>query len=234
MSAVNHKNGKKTSPVSDAGRGLSRAVINILTVPVRLIEFATKPPGSAILIGFGVLYFACVSAEGYWQSMPPSGKPAFMPKPFVEDGANIALLWGVLQSPSFWMAALVSLIVQGIQAFVLREIEVAKAIADYKAVEHYQVPEAKENQIDLAKYRRAKIQSAGMRTVRTRGALIALTYAIDFAQALWNYPLLGLTAVRVFINFVWVVASVFGTEAMINLFWGAISPIRQAKVEIID
>jgi hypothetical protein len=167
--------------------------------------------------------------------MPPAGKLAFLPKPFVEDGANLAFLGSVIGNGGFWMAAIVSMIIQGIQAFILRELEVSKAIADYNAVKHYRVPEEQEDQIELAKYRRQRIKSAGMKTVRMRGALIALTYLIDIAQSLWNYPLLGLSPVRIFINFVWVIASVVGTESMINLFWGAISPIKgQPKVEVLD
>jgi hypothetical protein len=46
------------------------------------------------------------------------------------------------------MAAVVSLIVQGIQAFVLREIDIAKAQAEYQAVKDYRVPDPEEGQLD--------------------------------------------------------------------------------------
>jgi hypothetical protein len=52
--------------------------------------------------------------------------PAFVPKPFVNDGADLRFIFTALIAPSFWMAAVVSLIVQGIQAFVLREVDIAK------------------------------------------------------------------------------------------------------------
>ena len=227
-------NGHRTSshsPGSDAATGISRAVVLILTTPARLINWLTTPPGNAIMIGLGVLYFESVSAEGYWQAMNPNN-PAFVPKPFVSDGADLKFIFTALIAPSFWMAAVVSLIVQGIQAFVLREIDLAKAKAEYEAIKDYRVPDPEEGQLDLAEYRRRRFKSVGMRTVRTRGALIALTYAIDAGIAFWNYPVMGQSTGEMVINLVWILASIFGTEAMINLFFNAIAPIKP-QVEVL-
>jgi hypothetical protein len=227
-------NGHRTtqhSPGSDAASGISRAIVLILTVPARLINWLTTPPGNAIMIGLGVLYFGSVSAEGYWQAMNPNN-PAFVPKPFVNDGADLKFIFSALIAPSFWMAAVVSLIVQGIQAFVLREIDIAKAKAQYEAIKDYRVPDPEEGQLDLAEYRRRRFKSVGMRTVRTRGALIALTYVIDAGIAFWNYPVIGQSTGEMVINLVWILASIFGTEAMINLFFNAIAPIKP-QVEVL-
>jgi hypothetical protein len=219
------------SPSRDAATGISRAVVLILTTPARLINWLTTPPGNAIMIGLGVLYFGSVSAEGYWQAMNPNN-PAFVPKPFVSDGADLRFIFTALIAPSFWMAAVVSLIVQGIQAFVLREIDIAKAKAEYEAIKDYRVPDPEEGQLDLAEYRRRRFKSVGMRTVRTRGALIALTYAIDAGVAFWNYPVMGQSSGEMIINLVWILASIFGTEAMINLFFNALAPIKP-QVEVL-
>ena len=219
------------SPSRDAATGISRAVVLILTAPARLINWLTTPPGNAIMIGLGVLYFGAVSAEGYWQAMNPNN-PAFVPKPFVGDGADLRFIFTALIAPSFWMAAVVSLIVQGIQAFVLREIDIAKAQAEYEAIKDYRVPDPEEGQLDLAEYRRRRFKSVGMRTVRTRGALIALTYAIDAGVAFWNYPVMGQSSGEMVINLVWILASIFGTEAMINLFFNALAPIKP-QVEVL-
>jgi hypothetical protein len=219
------------SPSRDAATGISRAVVLILTAPARLINWLTTPPGNAIMIGLGVLYFGAVSAEGYWQAMNPNN-PAFVPKPFVGDGADLRFIFTALIAPSFWMAAVVSLIVQGIQAFVLREIDIAKAKAEYEAIKDYRVPDPEEGQLDLVEYRRRRFKSVGMRTVRTRGALIALTYAIDAGIAFWNYPVIGQSTGEVIINLVWILASIFGTEAMINLFFNALAPIKP-QVEVL-
>jgi hypothetical protein len=127
-SKASTNNGTRTttqSPGSDAASGIGRVIVLILTVPARLINWLTTPPGNAIMIGLGVLYFGAVSAEGYWQAMNASN-PAFVPKPFVSDGADLRFFFTAVIAPSFWMAAVVSLIVQGIQAFVLREIDIAK------------------------------------------------------------------------------------------------------------
>ena len=227
-------NGHRTSnhsPGSDAVSGIGRTVVLILTTPARLINWLTTPPGNAIMIGLGVLYFGAVSAEGYWQAMN-ANNPAFVPKPFVSDGADLRFIFTALIAPSFWMAAVVSLIVQGIQAFVLREIDIAKAKAEYEAIKDYRVPDPEEGQLDLAEYRRRRFKSVGMRTVRTRGALIALTYAIDAGVAFWNYPVMGQSSGEMIINLVWILASIFGTEAMINLFFNALAPIKP-QVEVL-
>ena len=227
-------NGHRTSdhsPGSDAASGIGRAVVLILTIPARLINWLTTPPGNAIMIGLGVLYFGAVSAEGYWQAMN-ANNPAFVPKPFVNDGADLRYIFTALTSAAFLMAAIVSLIVQGIQAFVLREIDIAKAKAEYEAIKDYRVPSPEEGQLDLAEYRRRRFKSVGMRTVRTRGALILLTYAIDAGIAFWNYPVIGQSAGEMVINLVWILASIFGTEAMINLFFNAIAPIKP-QVEVL-
>src|SRR4028118_2103947 len=226
-----HRSTTNPSLQSDAATGISRALVLILTVPARLINWLTTPPGNAIMIGLGVLYFGSVSAEGYWQAMN-ANNPAFVPKPFVSDGADLRFIFTALIAPSFWMAAVVSLIVQGIQALVLREIDIAKAKAEYEAIKDYRVPDPEEGQLDLAEYRRKRVKTVGMRTVRTRGALIALTYAIDAGIALWNYPVMGQSTGELVINLVWILASIFGTEAMINLFWNAIAPIKP-QVEVL-
>lgn len=131
------------------------------------------------------------------------------------------------------MATVVSLVVQGIQAFVLREISIAKAQAEYECVRAVRVPDPEENQLDIAEYRRHRLRKIGMRTIRTRGALIALTYAIDAGIAFWNYPVIGQGSGGMAINLVWILASIFGTEAMINLFLDAISPVKP-QVEVIQ
>jgi hypothetical protein len=230
-SSNGHRTNSTQSPGHDAASGIGRALVLILTTPARLINWLTTPPGNAIMIGLGVLYFGSVSAEGYWQAMNP-GNMAFVPKPFVTDGADFRYIFVALIAPSFWMAAIVSLIVQGIQAFVLREVEIAKAKAEYEAIKDYRVPDPEEGQLDLAEYRRRRFKSVGMRTVRTRGALIALTYAIDAGIAFWNYPVIGQSTGEMIINLVWILASIFGTEAMINLFFNAIAPI-QPQVEVL-
>lgn len=218
---------------------IARVVVQILVLPVRLIQWLTCPPGSAILLGLGVLYFASLSAEGYWQAMN-ADNPAFLPKPFVNDGAALLNAFIAIASPSFYLAAVVSLIIQGIQAMVLREIEVERAAAiaqaEYEAVARYKVPEADPKSIDIAEERRKKLKSVGMRTVRTKGALILLTYAIDIGVGIWNFPLAGLLSLGLFfVNFVWLLASVFGVEALINLFLAAIAPLKVApKVETVE
>jgi hypothetical protein len=76
------------SPGSDAATGISRAVVLILTTPARLINWLTTPPGNAIMIGLGVLYFGSVSAEGYWQAMNPNN-PCLCPQTLCERRSRL-------------------------------------------------------------------------------------------------------------------------------------------------
>jgi hypothetical protein len=59
-----HRTNSTQSPGHDAASGIGRALVLILTTPARLINWLTTPPGNAIMIGLGVLYFGSVSAEG--------------------------------------------------------------------------------------------------------------------------------------------------------------------------
>jgi hypothetical protein len=180
------------SPGSDAASGISRVLVLILTAPARLINWLTTPPGNAIMIGLGVLYFGSVSAEGYWQAMNPNN-PAFVPKPFVNDGADLRFIFTALIAPSFWMAAVVSLIVQASRLLYCVKLILPKRKPSMKPSKITAFLTQKKDSSTWQSIVAAD-QVVGMRTVRTRGALIALTYAIDAGIAFWNYPVIGQSA----------------------------------------
>ncbi|NEP00881.1 MAG: Hsp33 family molecular chaperone HslO [Symploca sp. SIO2E9] len=214
-----------TKQSNHAAKGIWRVVFFAATLPARVIDYLTKPPGSAILLGFGVLYFALVNIEGYWQALNVK-HPPFLPKPFVADGADLIHLFGATPTSDFWVAAIFSLIVQGIQAFALREQTIAQAQKSYEKVAQYKVKNPVDGEIDLAAYRRRKLKRHGMKTVQFRGFLVIGTYLIDAAIALHNYPLIAVSLGQLLTHTVWVIASILGTEAAINLFWAAIKPIE--------
>jgi len=220
-------------------RKLANWLVRILTFPIQIFTFLTNPPGSAIILGVGVLYFALLNVEGYWQSLPlASGiKTAFLPKPFVNDSADLRNLSFALTDSAFWLAGVVSLIIQSVQALMLREASIAKVKADYDAVAQYTVPEANPQAIDLAELRRQKYKRVGMRTARQKGVVILLVYSIDIGIAFWNFPLVGLpSAGALAINLVWAVLSVLGCELAINMFLDALAHTKEhhkSKAEVV-
>jgi hypothetical protein len=59
------------------------------------------------------------------------------------------------------MAAIVSLIVQGIQHLYCAKVRPRQSQAEYQAVKDYRVPDPEEGQLDLAEYRRRRFKSVG-------------------------------------------------------------------------
>lgn len=203
----------------------SRLMVQIVTFPVKVVKFLTEPPGSAISTGIGAFYFMMLSAEGYWQAMS-AGNPAFLPKPFANDGADLGVFFTTaLWDWGFWIAVVLSLIIQSVQAKVMRETKDAidKAKAEYEAVKHYTVDEdVPEGAIAIVNIKRSQYENAGMRSMRTRGALILITYLIDIGTAFWNFPLFGVRLVQTAVNAIWIFASVFGAETMMAWFQDAL------------
>lgn len=212
--------------------GLGKALIFLMALPAKLIIFLTKPPGSAIVLSFCVVYFFGVSVENYWQTF--SSYPAFMPKPGIPDNANFGVLFQAIRTTSFWGAVLVSALVQGVQAFALREISVEAAKARYEAVANYEVPEENPKSLDIAEERRKQYAGVGMRTLRMKGLLIVGSYLVDIVTSFWNYPLLAVSVSRLFIHLVWNILSVIGTEAAVNLFLESMDSLHtHPKVEVM-
>lgn len=214
-------------------------VVLILTFPVRVVQWLTQPPGSAVLFGLGVLYFIGLSCEGYWQAAIASA-PSFILKPFIADGANPLSVLTALISPSFWVAATLSTVVQAIQASTLRDIQLAQAQAEYEAISGYSVPEARSDAPELLEFKRRQIKQAGMKALRLRGFVCLLAYGIDTIVSFSNFPLFGLAGVgEVLRNFTWILLSIFGAECAIALFLDALEKGKNAikvqpKVEVVE
>lgn len=202
---------------------LARLFVLVVTAPVRFLIWLTEPPGSAIPLAFGTVYMMLVNVEGYWQSASPLN-PAFLPKPFINDGADFSLFFTVaIWDGSFWIAFILSACVQIIQAKLLRDAKTAreavlKAKAEYEAVRQFEVEPGSDSEIAIAREKRKSYQQAGMKGVRMRAASSLITYAIDIAVAIWNFPVLAQRGAQLAINAVWSVASVFGAETMICWF----------------
>jgi hypothetical protein len=208
--------------------------VKVCTAPALVIQFLTGR-GSAILFGLGVSYFSLLSVEGYWQCLNPANL-SFVPKFFVGDNANPTNLLPNLPSPNFWVVTIISLTIQAIQAKALRDVEIEKARLKYEALKHHKAAPPDEDAIEIVGVAHQEYQGSGMKALRTRAGLIILTYLIDGGIALWNFPWLGLASFgRFAINFIWSIASVFGTEAMVSMLWDELDPIEDTpKIEVLS
>jgi hypothetical protein len=209
----------------------------LMTLPIRIVMWLTQPPGSAILFGLAVLYFIGLSCEGYWQAAV-SDAPSFILKPFIPDGAAPLLVFTALLSPTFWVASILSTVIQAIQATVLRDISLAQAQREYEAVRDYTVPEKRDNAVDLVEFKRRQLKQAGTKSLRVKGFVCLLAYAIDFIVAFNNFPLLGTDGIGELLrNLTWIALSIFGAECAIALFLDSLDKGREAatpKVEIVE
>ncbi|HEY9876862.1 MAG TPA: hypothetical protein V6D29_00340 [Leptolyngbyaceae cyanobacterium] len=229
------KTRKDSNILGDVVTNLLKWLVLILIFPVRVLWWLTSPAGSCISLGILTVYFVLVNVEGYYQSMKEVG--AFLPKPFIEDGSLLNLLLA-LTDLTFWIAVVVSIAVQGVQSWVMRDIDVARAKAEYEAVKDYRVPDADPDAIDLAEYRRQRLKSAGMKAVRSFGLAIAITYFCDISTALNNYPLIGTDGVSEFVkHLVWCFISILGAELAANAFMRSLAELQgqgKPEVEVIN
>jgi hypothetical protein len=199
----------------------------IVTLIPRFIHWLTSVPGNTILFGAATIYFYLVSIEGYWQSSD-STLPSFLFKPFINDGANLANLYAALLTSTFWIAAILSLAINAIQAKVLRDVNIAMARQDAEEAARNRMIETPEDAIDIAHHKAEIYHNAGMKAVRAKGAVILLTYLIDFASAFRNYPLNPLEGIwQCFINFCWVLIAVFAAELVTTFFMEAIEDAKR-------
>lgn len=209
----------------------------LLTLPIRIVMWLTQPPGSAILFGLAVLYFIGLSCEGYWQAAVPEA-PSFIVKPFIEDGAEPLVVFAALLSPTFWVASILSTIIQAIQASTLRDISLAQAQREYESVRDYSVPDKRDNAVDLVEFKRRQLKRAGTKSLRVKGFVCLLAYAIDFIVSFSNFPLFGADGIGELLrNLTWIALSIFGAECAIALFLDALDKGRQPsvpKVEVVE
>lgn len=85
---------------------------------------------------------------------------------------------------------MLSLFVQSIQAFAIREVR-------------------KEIQQNI---------DASSKSAALRGAAIIATYVIDGRIGLASYPVFGIETTRILVNLVWLILDVMGTEIGLNFF----------------
>ncbi|KAM3116337.1 hypothetical protein, partial [Phormidesmis sp. 146-33] len=196
-------------------------------------------PGNTILFGAATVYFYLVSIEGYWQSSDTS-LPSFLFKPFISDSANLNNLYAALFTSTFWIAAILSLSINAVQAKVLRDVNIAMARQEAEEAAKNRMVETPDDAIDYAHHKAEVYHSAGMKAVKAKGAVIILTYLIDFSTAFRNFPINPLNGVwQCFINICWVLISVFAAELITTFFLEAIEDAKRhfrqyPKTEVVN
>jgi hypothetical protein len=205
----------------------------LVTFPIRIVEYLTKPPGSSILFALLAVYMILLSVESYAQA--GGVNVSFVPKFGIDDGGNFINLPIAMLSPAFYPAVIVSMAVGAIQAWLLRDISPDVAKAQFDEVKHHRVPNHDPNAIDLVEMRRRRLIGSGTRTERIKGVVLLGTYAIDLATSYTNYPLAGVAVGKLLINAVYFFFSVAGSETFINLFRDSIEEGKhEPKVEVIN
>ena len=168
---------------------LGNGIIRLSSIGAQVIKFLTSPPGNLIVFSLATVYFALISVESYWLAVDKMNE-AFVPKPFIDDGADPRHLAIAIRSMKFWTSVMLSLFVQSIQAFVIREIRI----------------EVQQN------------INASQKSAAIRGAAIIATYVIDGRVGLATYPIFGIETTRMSVNLVWLLLDIVGTEIGLNFF----------------
>lgn len=168
---------------------LGNGIIRLFSIGAQAIKYLTSPPGNLIIFSLATVYFALISVESYWLAVDKMNQ-AFVPKPFINDGADPKHLGLAVGSITFWTSVMLSLFVQSIQAFAIREVR-------------------KEIQQNI---------DASSKSAALRGAAIIATYVIDGRIGLASYPVFGIETTRILVNLVWLILDVMGTEIGLNFF----------------
>jgi hypothetical protein len=199
----------------------------IITLPPRLAYVLTSVPGNMFLFGTATVYFYLISIEGYWQSSDNT-LPSFLFKPFINDSANLSVLYAAISTSAFWIAAILSLSINAVQAKVLRDVNIAMAREEAREAAKNLILDTPPNAIPFAHHKANIYHGAGMKAVRSKGAVIVLTYVIDFASAFKNYSLNPLEGIwQCFINFCWAMISVFAAELVTTFFVEAVEDAKR-------
>lgn len=88
------------------------AAIAVATAPAKLMAWLTSHRGGKVLVGVLAAYCAGLSVEAWYVTLPnATGQRTeenrkFMPKPFIDDGADLGLLNPIRALPTLWDSAM--------------------------------------------------------------------------------------------------------------------------------
>lgn len=166
------------------------AIFLLIVFPVGyyLFKWATSDFKAVVLL-IGTVYFFGLCFENYWISLG-TGTP-FLPKPGINDGANIINFFKGMTGFSFWLALSLSLLLQALEAKGLRVT----------------------GWFGQGQKEKVKGETLGVMW----GLLIVICWGIDGAMAWKQFPLMEGGMTGFVVNLFYLLASVFACELLYNV-----------------
>ena len=101
-----------TEPTAAENGAIGNAFVAACTAPAKLMGWLTSNRGGKAIVGILALYCAGLSVEAWYVTLPQvAGQRTeenrkFMPKPFIDDGADLGLLNPLNAVPAIWDMAM--------------------------------------------------------------------------------------------------------------------------------
>lgn len=239
---------------------LGNASVRILTAPSLLLHWLTKA-GAPAVAGLAGTYLFLVCVESYYRAMPTAGaamessldsieqsitegeislaqietveeRPAFIPKPGIQDGASLANISSI-NGGEFALAFTIALLIQALQGSFQRGKTPEQAKREYEdAARHHLSEVPPENRIKLVGSLHSDYQNSGLAPRRRNGLLIGLSYAIDGGAALSSFGGLMLGGVGGLVTGgFWAISAIAGPETC----WGWMADrLEDAKADAAE
>jgi hypothetical protein len=212
--------------------GLSDSIAWFLSRPAALYKWLTAPQGGQrIILSLLTLYWWAVSAEAYWQALGEGQNfihkgtaikhEPFVPKPFSPNSGNLQNAGQAFADPSFYVTAIISLAILGVQANLQRgKKSIIQAKRDYESVKNFRVGEVSKDAIDIVEVKAKEYKEAGTHQAKQNAGLVRASYLVDIAGnagAYAAYLATGQLGAMV-ASAVWIYAGVFGAEKFLGLW----------------
>ncbi len=210
--------GRKSSTSGNIGKAFSGMIVWIVKTPGRIIIWLTGSAGGQMVLGLLIVYFFLINVESYWQSF---AEDVFMPKPGINDGANIANILRLLLMPNFWLTILFCLGLNTVSALYFRDLNVRQARKRYEEVAGEKLPSPPNlgTSLTIASVRYRQLRSVGMKSLRMAGIGVIFCLTVDAICNHAGFPWIGFPE-KWPILFAWWLASFVGVEVCGALLTG--------------
>jgi hypothetical protein len=212
--------------------GLSDSIAWFLSRPAALYKWMTAPHGGQrIILSALTLYWWAVSAEAYWQALGEGQNfiqkgtaikhEPFVPKPFSPNSGNLQNAGQAFADPSFYVTAIISLAILGVQANLQRgKKSIIQAKRDYESVKNFKVGEVAKDAIDIVEIKAKEYKESGTHQAKQNAGLVRASYLVDIAGNAGAYAAYLATGQlgAIVASAVWIYGGVFGAEKFLGLW----------------
>jgi hypothetical protein len=212
--------------------GLSDSIAWFLSRPAALYKWMTAPHGGQrIILSALTLYWWAVSAEAYWQALGEGQNfihkgtaikhEPFVPKPFSPNSGNLQNAGQAFADPSFYVTAIISLAILGVQANLQRgKKSIGQAKRDYESVKNFRVGEVHKDAIDIVEVKAKEYKESGTHQAKQNAELVKASYLVDIAGNAGAYAAYLATGQlgAIVASAVWIYGGVFGAEKFLGLW----------------